>query len=1215
MTELNNRDAVYWCLILALGLCLVGHGMALSVNLFLLLVDTPSDVIYPVGGPLSLLAGGLCLALAFASRWMSRIMALLLILVSIIQFPLALANTDLVQAELPKTGILPGLPAIVILGCIGYLMAARHDQTTPLVKAISAATMAGGAINLFAASLGLPAWARLTTVPDLGPATALFLMILGAVLMLVPRLYQVNYREQRKPVLWVGIVGILITVTSWYLARNNHNEEMQRQAELIASQTSESIQAFHRNELATVARLGERVQAYGGTLPEHAWQQEVASYFRDLPHLQMLALLDHRQQIIELEVRDSDSRFWLSDQFGRDEFRAWLGHDHAQPTPHTSRVYRGPGRQLSIFLAAPVQFADGRSWTLLALTSVDQALQWLDNRQTAGMVVDVTSGGNTLYRTNNLSGADRLVRANASINLDHALWRLTVSEPLTGQTTEDYATETLILFGGLALTVLMMLSRLLGAMATGRNQRLEQANSQLQRHLKREQALRETNERIVNFSSDLLCTIDSEGYFRFVSPSSRRILGYSPEELEGRPVRDFVLAEDWAASAEVVEQVRTRHSAPVPQFRNRYRHRDGRTVTLDWKARISSEDGTLFAIGRDMTSELKAEELAQQREAFFSLTPEMFCIVADNRFVEVNQAFLTNLGYSREELLGNPYLNIILPEHHQAVVNAVEQLLDGATIYDLEIEVLNREGKQRWLRLNAAMYAEKIYCSARDITGEKETQRQLQEKERLLSMAENTGRLGGWVVDVATGKTTWSSAIYEIHDMEPGEVPDLTDALDYYTAETRPLVEESVRLASELGLPFDIEARIRTVKGRLRWVRAIGQAVRDDHGRIVKLQGAFQDVSASKEASEQIRRLAERQSRIFESITDAFFTLDRSWHFTFMNGKCEELLQRSRSDALGETLWEAFPETIGSEFEEHYRDALTTGETASFEAHFEPLELWVEVKAYPSEEGLAVYFRSINERKKAEQALQATLAELERSNRELQDFAFVASHDLQEPLRKIQTFGDRLMRNAENLGEKEQDYLKRMQSAASRMQTLIMDLLTYSRVSTRGQPFRDCDLNRIIEEVQQDLESAITSSGAVIRVSDLPPVQGDPSQLRQVMQNLLSNAIKFRRADVTPEILVYAENISAKGWTLVVSDNGTGFDPKYVDRLFQPFQRLHSKNDYAGTGIGLAIVRKIVSRHNGIIVADSQPGEGATFRIHFTSQAAPSEPAGDTPTP
>lgn len=1207
MTELSNRQALGWCLILALGLCLVGNGLALSLKLILVFLDPPPDTIYPVGGPMSLLAGGLCLALALASRRLSRYMALALMLLSAIMMPLAIGNTGLIDLGLPRVGALPGLPGIVIIGCIGYLLATLEPVPTKLLRGISALTVTASLLNLFAPPLTLPTWARLTTVPDLGPTTAVFLTIAGAGLLLVPPLYRNNFKDYHRPVLWMGILGIVITVTSWYLARESHQRELERQAELIASQTSESIRTFYQNELANIGRLAERFKATGSVMPKAVWQQEVDSYFRDFPHLEMIAVLDHRQRVHRLNSRHFDTRLWLGEQFDNPDFRSWLDHAHPQPAPHSSQVYQGPDGQLFVFLASPVQIGADRQWTVLALTAMDRALQWLTQRQTGGLAVEVTSGGNILFQSRALKPEDQLVKARQTINLHHDVWTVTVSQPLNGNGAAGYLVETLILFGGLALTILIMASRLFGAIAAGQNQRLREANEQLQGHLSREQALRDTNERIITFSNDLLCTIDRAGYFRFVSPSSRRILGYTPAEMEGRPAHDFVVDEDWEASARAANELQNRRGTAIPQLRNRYRHRDGHLVTIDWKARASA-DGTMFCIGRDMTAELKAEELAQQREAFFSLTPEMFCIVSDNHFLEVNQAFLTMLGYDRADLLGRPYLDIIDPDYHQTVTRAVEDLLRGKTVYELEIQVYHQQGGLRWLRLNAAMHNERIYCSARDISHEKKVQKDLREKEHLLGMAEHIGRLGGWMVDVASGKSVWSDAVCEIHDLPPGNVPDVTEAITYYTPEFRPRVEDSVRLATELGLPFDFEAQIKTATGRLRWVRAIGQAVRDDNGAIATLQGAFQDITASKEASEQIRRLAERQSRIFESITDAFFTLDRSWRFTFMNQKCEELLQRSRNTVLGDSLREAFPEAIGTEFEEHYRHAVVTGETASFEAYFEPLDLWSEVKAYPSEEGLAIYFRSINERKKAEQELEATMAELERSNRELQDFAFVASHDLQEPLRKIQTFSDRLLRNPDHLDEREQDYLQRMQAAARRMQTLIMSLLSYSRVSTRAQPFQTCDLNEIVNDVLQDLEHAIGEADAHIDVSRLPPLEGDPLQLRQVFQNLLSNAIKFRRPNARPEILVYPENVTGRGWTLVIQDNGAGFDPRHIHRLFQPFQRLHGKHEYAGTGIGLAIVRKIVDRHRGVIVADGEPGKGAVFRIHFNHAHAASSP-------
>lgn len=241
------------------------------------------------------------------------------------------------------------------------------------------------------------------------------------------------------------------------------------------------------------------------------------------------------------------------------------------------------------------------------------------------------------------------------------------------------------------------------------------------------------------------------------------------------------------------------------------------------------------------------------------------------------------------------------------------------------------------------------------------------------------------------------------------------------------------------------------------------------------------------------------------------------------------------------------------------------------------------------------------------QELASANLELERSNRELQDFAFVASHDLQEPLRKIQAFGDRLRTvQAAKFDDQGRDYLDRMHSAAGRMHTLINDLLTFSRVTTKAQPFERIDLNKIAADVMSDLETTIERAEGTVEVGDLPSIDADPLQMRQLFQNLIANALKFRKPDSPPLVKVGAELInknasgiegsaSNKFARIRIADNGIGFDEKYLDRIFTPFQRLHGRNEYEGTGIGLAVCRKIVERHGGTLTAQSSMGHGATF--------------------
>jgi signal transduction histidine kinase len=234
--------------------------------------------------------------------------------------------------------------------------------------------------------------------------------------------------------------------------------------------------------------------------------------------------------------------------------------------------------------------------------------------------------------------------------------------------------------------------------------------------------------------------------------------------------------------------------------------------------------------------------------------------------------------------------------------------------------------------------------------------------------------------------------------------------------------------------------------------------------------------------------------------------------------------------------------------------------------------------------------------------LSARAAELERSNEDLQEFASIASHDLQEPLRKVRTFTQRVSDNeAENLSDQGRDYLARANNAAARMQTLIQDLLAFSRVATRAQPFAPLELDRITREVLRDLEAATESSGAVVTIGTLPAVEADATQMRQLIQNLLSNAIKFRHPDRTLEIAVDGR-LDGDTAVLIVSDNGIGFDPQYRQRIFRVFERLHGRSEYEGTGIGLALCRKIAERHGGAILADGTPGEGASFRVELPRQ-------------
>jgi signal transduction histidine kinase len=421
-----------------------------------------------------------------------------------------------------------------------------------------------------------------------------------------------------------------------------------------------------------------------------------------------------------------------------------------------------------------------------------------------------------------------------------------------------------------------------------------------------------------------------------------------------------------------------------------------------------------------------------------------------------------------------------------------------------------------------------------------------------------------------------------------------------------------------------------------------------------------QQDSHTKPQPQAQNELAEQQRRLYDLFMQApafiFLVRGPEYVFEFANAMFLQLI--GNRDIIGKPLRQAFPEAEGSsEYFDLLDHIVSTGEPfTGQEVKVEmgknedgtPIENYFNFIYQPAHnaggkvDGILVHAVDVTRQVRSNQELQDLNANLEtivaqrtavlkqlntdlqRNNQELQEFAYVASHDLQEPLRKIQAFGNLLEEEyGEALGDGKA-YLDRMRNAAGRMRVLIDDLLTFSRVTTKAQPFSEVDLNIVAREVVDDLEVQIRATHGAVEVGELPTIAADALQMRQMLQNLIGNALKFYRQDVPPTVRISAEVFNASGslqdnhpeaeqsenaeneadrdatktyCRLFVEDNGIGFDEKYLDRIFTVFQRLHGKSEYEGTGIGLAVVRKIVERHGGTITAYSTPGQGSTFIV------------------
>lgn len=310
-----------------------------------------------------------------------------------------------------------------------------------------------------------------------------------------------------------------------------------------------------------------------------------------------------------------------------------------------------------------------------------------------------------------------------------------------------------------------------------------------------------------------------------------------------------------------------------------------------------------------------------------------------------------------------------------------------------------------------------------------------------------------------------------------------------------------------------------------------------------------------------------------------------------------------------------FPDYKTNGLFDTYAETCLTGKPnrLDFHYHADNINVWLDILATRINEDVLVTFSDFTQLKQLQHKMEGSLSDLKKSNSNLEEFAYVASHDLQEPLRKIKSFGDMLsMRYKEQLGLEGADMITRMQLAAERMKALIEDLLTYSKISAQHHIAEPVNMDEVIAGVLTDLDSCIKEKKALIHIDPIQPMVGDPRQLRQAFQNLLSNALKFTKKDTQPEIHISSDIISASEATelmihteqsrkqyqrIVIRDNGIGFDQQYGQRIFQLFQRLHGRMDYPGTGIGLSIVQKVIDHHQGYIKAESESGKGAVFTV------------------
>ncbi|GAA4772022.1 MULTISPECIES: PAS domain-containing protein [Flavobacterium] len=611
------------------------------------------------------------------------------------------------------------------------------------------------------------------------------------------------------------------------------------------------------------------------------------------------------------------------------------------------------------------------------------------------------------------------------------------------------------------------------------------------------------------------------------------------------------------------------------------------------------------------------------------------------------------------------------------------------------------------------------------------------EKHDLEELAERISvmaRIGSWELDLVDGNINdmyWSFMTRQIMEVDSSFETTLVKAFDFFQGEYRYQIETAVKRLIELGQTFDLQLLLTTAKGNLRWVRCIGKSDRIGY-RCLKIYGSLQDIHNQKVTEIELQKSFEERNNILESIGDAFFAVDKNWIVTYWNKQAEKVLQKKKKEILGKSLWKIFPDAVELRSYTEYSKAMKTGEVVHFEDYYPYSNQWFEVSAYPSEEGLSVYFKDVSIRKIAEEEIRQTNerfekvteatndaiwdwdiqnntyyrsegfdrlfgykmekdivpdefwkrhffsddvsriansidkaikdpeiniwkeeykitrkdrssayvidrgviirnnqgkalrmigamtdityrkeyeeslkslnAQLEKqtkdlmiSNKELEQFAYIASHDLQEPLRMVTSFLNQLKRKYnDQLDEKAHQYIHFAVDGSLRMRQIILDILEFSRVGKHDENKDEIDLNEIINEVCQLQHKLIEEKEALIKFKNLPIVVSYRSPILQIFQNLIGNALKYSKDNVPVTIEVSAKE-TRNEWEIAIKDNGIGISKEYHEKIFILFQRLHVNEEYRGTGIGLAIVKKILDNLGGSIWVESEEGLGSTF--------------------
>ncbi len=715
--------------------------------------------------------------------------------------------------------------------------------------------------------------------------------------------------------------------------------------------------------------------------------------------------------------------------------------------------------------------------------------------------------------------------------------------------------------------------------------------------------------------------------YRYCNAAAIVLIGAQKEDILGSSVKDSPFLDE-VTRQHIFEQCLTVFNGEKPLEFTYYSPVFKKYLNVQRSKALNG----ILSVTRDKTAEVIADlERESQRNLFRSTInacPASIALCesmdgtekdADFRIVMVNDKILEDFGKSRKDESTLTYTWLHRQAKEDGVLTIMNAVMQNGTLFKEEVFLKSID---KWFLLTVTKVEEnRVLVVYLDVN---ESRR---DKSALQAQAE-------WFNNILGHSPNGIVALESIRD-DNGDTIDFAITLANKAAKDIANLPEDVigkrilalfpqikkdglfeahKKVVETGIPFSTD--ISSDNGAAtRWVRV--SIVKLDNGLIVNCT----DISGIKGFEDRIRDQAVELNSILDASLNGVFACeavrneeDRIIDFRLVkiNAAFKQILKLTEEDVINKLYTEVFPASKLSDLLEIHATVVETGRPIQIEQYYKDtnIEGWFQLSISKwGTNGFVQTFYDSSKLKQLQLQLELTIQGLRRSNERLTEFSHVASHDLNEPLRKVITFSKLLNdKYGPALEAGAKDYLDRIEKTAFRMQDLLQNLLIYSRVSKQIQSFEPVDLNNVVQDVVSDLETIITQRQGVIRVDKLPSITGEKAQLRQLFQNLISNGLKFQPRESTPLVEIRnagvgtseaADSTDRSFYIIEVVDNGIGFDPIESEKIFQLFHRLHARHEYEGTGIGLAIVQKAMENHHGFVEASSEPGKGSKFRLYF----------------